>query len=113
MKDGPFANYTLKVGPGLLVTEHCIARGVSDATSIYLNSSVIAYTLSFPTFEQFRVMLEGTLVPCALGPHGGGHGAVGGEMTNYFSSPGGNYFTRQQPIVLNHLCRSPLLYASY
>ena len=89
VKDGPFADYTLKLGPGLLVTEHCIARGVNNSVSIFLNSSTIAYTLSFPTFEQFRVELEGTQVPFVLGPHGGGHGAVGGEMTNFFSSPGG------------------------
>jgi len=90
VKDGPFAGYTLKLGPGLLVTEHCIIRGVNDTKSVYTNSSVIAYTLSLPTFEQFRLALDGMNgVPNNIGPHGGGHGLVGGEMTNFFSSPGG------------------------
>jgi tyrosinase len=66
VKDGPFANYTLKLGPGLLVTEHCITRGVDDTFSVYLNSSAVAYTLSFPTFEQFRVKLEGMPAPPTL-----------------------------------------------
>ena len=101
VKDGPFADYTLKLGPGLLVTEHCIARGVgAAAVSIYLNSTTIAYTLSLPTFEQFRVELEGTLVPFILGPHGGGHGAVGGDMANFFSSSGGKYLNTRK--VLSH-----------
>ena len=88
MKDGPFAIYTLKLGPGLLVTDHCIARGIDDAYSVNLNSSVIAYTLSFPTFGQFRVKLEGN-PPVSVGPHDGGHFAIGGDVTNFFSSPGG------------------------
>ena len=100
VKDGPFADYTLKLGPGLLVTEHCIARGVgADSTvSSYLNSTAIAYVLSFPTFEQFRLKLEGTRVPFFLGPHGGGHGAIGGEMSNYFSSPGGKYLNTRKSL---------------
>ena len=90
IKDGPFANYTLKSGPGLLVTEHCLTRGINDASGVYINSSAVAYTLSLPTFEQFRVALEGIRDSLLIvGPHGGGHIAVGGEMTNYFSSPAG------------------------
>ncbi len=113
VKDGPFANYTLKSGPGLLVTEHCITRGFNNTNSFYLNSSAIAYTLNFPTFEQFRFELEGWPDPLVIAPHGGGHGAVGGEMSNFFSSPGGKSFTGKQPTVLNRPCRSYLLYASY
>jgi tyrosinase len=91
VKDGPFAGYTLKLGPGLLVTEHCIARGVNDTKSVFTNSSVVAYTLSLPTFEQFTVALDGGGGPVGgpqnLGLHGGGHGLVGGEMTNFFLEP--------------------------
>ena len=83
------------MGPGLLITEHCIVRGVNDTNSFYLNSSAIAYTSKFPTFEWFRVELEGTRNPPVLGAHGGGHGAVGGEMSNFYSSPGGRYFTKK------------------
>ncbi len=86
VQDGPFADYTAKMGPGLLVTEHCLTRRINDTFSVYINSSAIAYTLSFPTFEQFRLNL-GTVNP--IGPHIGGHFAVGGEMSNFFSSPVG------------------------
>jgi hypothetical protein len=45
---------------------------------------------SLPTFDQFSVQLEGSP---AFAPdhraHDGGHVAVGGEMSNFFSSPGG------------------------
>ena len=99
MRNGPFADYTIKLGPGLLVTEHCLTRGINDTSNVYLDSPAIAHTLSLPTFEQFRVALEGTVVPLVLGPHIGGHVAVGGEMSNFFSSPAGKYFTGKQPIA--------------
>ena len=89
VQDGPFADYTLKMGPGLLVTEHCLARGVNDTFGRYVNSSAVAYTLSFPTFEQFRVVLAGTRDPPVYGIHLAGHVAIGGEMGNFFSSPAG------------------------
>jgi len=78
------------MGPGLLVTEHCLTRGVDDTFGHYINSSAVAYTLSFPTFEQFRVVLAGSRDPPVYGIHLAGHLAVGGEMTNFFSSPAGN-----------------------
>jgi len=88
VRDGPFTDYTIKLGPGLLVTNHCLTRGVNDTyAGSYLTSSVIAHTLSLPNFEQFRVDLEGLPVPPNIGPHGGGHAAIGGDMSNYFSSP--------------------------
>ena len=87
VQDGPFAHYTIKLGPGLLVTEHCLTRGIHDTLSYYLNSSAVAYTSSFPTFEQFRVTLEGD--PVVFGQHIGGHLAIGGDMTNFFSSLAG------------------------
>jgi tyrosinase len=90
VEDGPFANYTLKLGPGLFVTDHCLTRGFNDTTTRYLNSSTIARTMSLPTFPEFALQLEGSP---AFAPdhraHDGGHVAVGGEMSNFFSSPGG------------------------
>ncbi len=78
------------MGPGLLATEHCLTRGLNNTLSPYLTSSAVAQVMSFPTFDQFRVELEGFLTPTLyFGPHIGGHNSVGGEMTNFFSSPGG------------------------
>ena len=90
VRDGPFANYTLKMGPGLLVTEHCLTRGFDNSFNSYLTSSNIAHVMSFPTYVQFLAKLEGFLTPTFyFGPHIGGHYSVGGEMNNFFSSPGG------------------------
>lgn len=78
------------MGPGLLVTDHCLARGLNNTASLYLNSSAIARTINLPTFEEFSVQLEGSpnFAP-EHRAHDGGHVAVGGEMSNFFSSPGG------------------------
>ena len=96
MRDGPFANYTLKLGPGLLVTNHCLTRGLNDTASRYLNTSAVKHTLTFPTYESFSIQLEGALefVPDHRA-HDGGHVAVGGEMSNFFSSPGGKWFDQK------------------
>jgi tyrosinase len=88
--DGPFANYTLKLGPGLFVTDHCLTRGFNNTATQFLNTSAIEETLSQPTWEQFTVRLEGSPEIAPLHrAHDGGHVAVGGEMSNFFSSPGG------------------------
>jgi len=116
VKDGPFASYTLKLGPGLLVTEHCLTRGISDTFNSFIDSSAVAYTLSLPTFEQFRVKLEGGPQPDQdIGIHGGGHLAIGGDASNFFTSPGGKYLTRKHVAILIQLFlfRSSLLHASY
>ena len=118
VKDGPFADYTVKLGPGLLVTEHCITRGVNDTFSSYLTSSVVTHILSLATFEQFRVSLEGMPVPPDVGPHGGGHAAIGGDMSNYFSSPAGKYPSSEDitvtfPIYHLFLFRPTFLHAPY
>ena len=89
MKNGPFANYTLKMGPGLLVTEHCLTRSINDTFSVWFTSLAVAYTSSFPTYEQFRLVLEGEVDPPVYGLHIGVHFAMGGEESSFFSSPGG------------------------
>lgn len=91
--DGPFANYTLKLGPGLFVTDHCLTRGFNNTATQFLNTSAIEETLSQPTWEQFTVRLEGSPEIAPLHrAHDGGHVAVGGEMSNFFSSPGDPIF---------------------
>ena len=89
MRDGPFANYTLKLGPGLLITEHCLTRSINDTFGVWVTSLAVAYTSSFPTYDQFRHVLEGTIDPPVYGIHIGAHLAMGGEESNFFSSPGG------------------------
>jgi len=87
--DGPFKDYTLHFGPGQLVTDHCLTRDIRDDASIYLNSTAMANATRLPTFELFRIELEGEPITPDHKLHDGGHFGVGGEMSNFYSSPGG------------------------
>ena len=87
--DGPFKDYTLHFGPGQLVTDHCLTRDIRDDASIYLNSTAMANATRLPTFELFRIELEGEPITPDHKMHDGGHYGVGGEMSNFYSSPGG------------------------
>lgn len=90
VQSGPFANYTLRLGPGKLITDHCLTRGINNTASLYLNTTAIDSLMTLPTFDEFHLQLEGSP---AFAPnhraHDGGHVAVGGEMSNFYSSPGG------------------------
>ncbi|KAI5797344.1 hypothetical protein DFH27DRAFT_561879 [Peziza echinospora] len=82
---GPFANYTLHIGPGTLNTAHCISRDVNDGGGALAAAPNINDCLAQASYAAFW--------PCVNGlPHGAGHGGVGGEMTNPISSPGDPMF---------------------
>ncbi|CAA7268248.1 unnamed protein product [Cyclocybe aegerita] len=83
--DGPFANYTVRLGPGFLQTNHCLTRGIDQSYSVHITYEAVARTLHLPTFEQFRLELEGGAAAHKM--HDGGHYMVGGEMSNFYSSP--------------------------
>jgi tyrosinase len=91
VRTGPFANQTVRLGPGKLVTEHCLVRGVDESMSkSSLKSTEVNRVLALTPFERFRTGLEnGIGFGFGFGIHGGGHAAVGGEMLNPYSSPGG------------------------
>ena len=109
VQDGPFANYILKMGPGLLNTEHCLTRGLNSTFTPYLTSSAVAQTLTYPTFDEFRVQLEGFLTPTFYpGAHIAGHSSAGGEMSNFFSSPGGQLLQTHLLIPKTYLFFPPV-----
>ncbi|KAF8178229.1 tyrosinase [Pholiota molesta] len=86
--DGPFANYTVRLGPGKLRTApHCLTRGIANEDSVYLNSRALANTTRQPTFALFRIELEGKPITPDHKIHDGGHFAIGGDMSNFYSSP--------------------------
>lgn len=87
--DGPFASYNLSFGPGTLVTNHCLRRAFNTVLPPFLNSTQVANTTKHTAFETSRIGLEGTPVTPTFKIHDGGHLAVGGEMLNRYSSPGG------------------------
>ena len=89
--DGPFArgNYTIHLGPGKLITSHCLVRGIDNKYDKFLSSEAVGRAMSQPTFEKFRVELEGTPTVEHPNEHGSGHLVVGGDLGNLYSSPGG------------------------
>ncbi|VUC32084.1 unnamed protein product [Clonostachys rosea] len=83
--DGPFANYTNALGPGYLITDHCIDRNISDSASEFSDQSQVDKCYEYDTWEEAWPCIE------AL-PHNGGHSGVGLEMANPISSPGDPIF---------------------
>ena len=56
----------------------------------YITSTAVANATIQPTFEIFRVEIEGN--PPIIKAHGGGHLGVGGDLGNLYSSPGGKRY---------------------
>ncbi|KAF9553969.1 tyrosinase [Agrocybe pediades] len=93
VQDGPFAYYTLNLGPGKLATEHCLVRGFNTtAATRYLTPQQVANTTKQETFETFRIELEGGDQTPDRKIHDGGHISVGGDGSNFYSSPGDPIF---------------------
>ncbi|PPQ80872.1 hypothetical protein CVT25_001881 [Psilocybe cyanescens] len=114
--DGPFGynasdpnSFAVHVGPGKLVTTHCLVRGIDDSYKRFLSADVVKHALEQQTYEQFRLALEGGVddddskseesqhereeaVPdndsTPVSEHASGHMVVGGELGNLYSSPG-------------------------
>ena len=89
VQDGPFASYVVRLGPGKLITDHCLVRGVNDNFKQFVTSFAVANATKLPTFELFRIELEGKPITPTHKMHDGGHIAVGGEMSNFYSSLAG------------------------
>lgn len=104
---GPFANFIVNFGPvkagvnvtlyknprNLAHTPHCLRRDFNQAVAgSSINQSAVDILLSQPDIVSFRDIIDRGTVPGILGVHGGGHNAVGGEMLDFFSSPGDPLF---------------------
>jgi tyrosinase len=81
--------YILSLGPGKLITDHCLVRGLNDTYKQFFTSSAVANATRLPTFELFRVELEGKPRTPIHKMHNGGHVSIRGEMTMFYSSPAG------------------------
>lgn len=57
----------------------------------FLTSASIAGAMAATSFEQFRLIIDARLPGGPI--HAGGHGVIGGEMSNAYSSPGGEFDT--------------------
>ncbi|KAF9051984.1 tyrosinase [Panaeolus papilionaceus] len=90
--DGPFANLRLNYGPGKYAGDHCLTRGIDNTLKGVLNSTAVSKALSQPNFGVFRIEVEGQPETSTPRIHDGGHIAIGGEMSNIYSSPGDPLF---------------------
>ena len=89
----------IRMGPGKFVTEHCLVRGVRDSYRQYPTFTELAKVMNLPTFEKFHIDLEGRPVTKEQKIHTGGQAAVGGEMSNFYSSPPGSCNHWSLPIL--------------
>lgn len=87
--DGPFASYKIPLGPGKLITKHCLVRNINDTYKQYLTSEAAHNTIKQPNFELFRIELEGRPVTSTPRMHDAAHVLVGGDMSNFYSSVAG------------------------
>ena len=95
--DGPFANFTVGVGPlcspvsppglvgsntGLEYNPQCLTRDLGPFFSDMLDWDTVTATLDMPTkFLDFQRALE-------YSAHAAGHATVGGLLADFYSSPG-------------------------
>ncbi|KAF2731269.1 Di-copper centre-containing protein [Polyplosphaeria fusca] len=82
---GPFKDYVNPIGPGQEIKDHCIDRQVNDCLSGNANATLVNECLAHGDFVDMWNCIEGV-------PHPAGHGGVGGQMLNVFSSPGDPLF---------------------
>lgn len=87
VQDGPFRDtqFKLNIGPGRMITEHCLVRGMDPRVLPFVTPDKVQLVLDAPTFEQHRLI--GETPPSGI--HIAGHVLIGGEGLNFFSSPGG------------------------
>ncbi|TEB21689.1 Di-copper centre-containing protein, partial [Coprinellus micaceus] len=76
VQDGPFANLTLHLGPGRLVTTRCLVRWFHSLWRRQLDGTAVGKVLASTSFEEFRVAIDQGKSEL----HGGGHPIIGGEI---------------------------------
>lgn len=117
---GPFANLTLHLGPGKSQNyDHCLTRAVQDTEEVraLFRSENINRILGQENYDSFWNSLDGKPFKLDWALHDGGHLAVSGDMTDYYTSPNGQWidcFPLQWPIDSGILiCRTTILSAPW
>jgi len=71
VRDGPFANLTLRVRENLTASDYCLTRNFNPCLFKSASQSNVDVCFTFKNFEGLRRCLEGN-------PHGAGHGGING-----------------------------------
>ncbi|KAK8157966.1 hypothetical protein BKA80DRAFT_312349 [Phyllosticta citrichinensis] len=82
VKDGPFSNYTVSMGPNnsTAYNPRCMTRDIASGfASAKLNSTMVEWTLSADNYLDFDVRAEGDVSVAGMTYHAGGHKGVGGD----------------------------------
>lgn len=69
LKDGPFYNMTVNIGPGFTTKPRCINRKITDALGSLMNQAAVTKALAPKTYEEAWISIYN-------GPHLGGHMAL-------------------------------------
>ncbi|SJK96983.1 uncharacterized protein ARMOST_00232 [Armillaria ostoyae] len=97
--NGPFANITLHLGPGMANTPHLLTRECNWWNSTRVGQAFVDAVNARTTFAGFQNLLFATI-------HRGGHNAVGGDLwwkwqgdneTRIFDLEGAGYETQAEP----------------
>ncbi len=72
--NGPFANITLHLGPGMANTPHLLTRECNWWNSTRVGQAFVDAVNARTTFAGFQNLLFATI-------HRGGHNAVGGDVS--------------------------------
>ncbi|TFK19663.1 Di-copper centre-containing protein [Coprinopsis marcescibilis] len=77
VQDGPFNATVINLGPGRLLTKHCLVRDIVESWKFNMTSENVAKQMdASKPYEQFRVIIDNLV----NGIHGSGHVLVGGEI---------------------------------
>ncbi|KAK0241318.1 hypothetical protein EDD85DRAFT_818402 [Armillaria nabsnona] len=83
--DGPFANLTRYLGYGTTNTKHLLTRQVNDTRSLEAGQTYVDTLLAQETFSGFKTALA--IFTAESGVHIAGHLGVGGDVSDYVTSP--------------------------
>ncbi|KAK8241318.1 hypothetical protein IWZ00DRAFT_492292 [Phyllosticta capitalensis] len=93
VKDGPFTNYTVHLGPNnsTAYNPRCMTRDIAPGfASAKLNSTMVEWTLSAENYLDFDIRAEGDVSVAGMTYHAGGHKGVGGDVgiiADLYASP--------------------------
>jgi tyrosinase len=94
---GPFTpdQLTLHVGPGKRFTDHCLTRGIDDSFRYLFTPEWLERIANQSDYDTLWNMLDGKPYKTEWRLHDGGHRAIGGDMTGFYSSPNGTFISKR------------------